>query len=398
VRLPVCVHAARSVSSQVVLGTLADLEGAARALIDAIGAPPPLPDDRLGGGPAFDLYLVRPELVASEPAGVMAARDDALPGPFDRTSAFGLVRSDLPAGCVRQNLVSRTLAAAIQWGLDAGEDPGVRAAIAAYLAELVAPCGQVTSALIDDFQTHPERALFSRGPAADPAVAVAFPWYLDSALGRSLPGSVPLGFAAIGTQATPPDSALWNNEPDLLDVLRATLQAKNPPLRLDDLWLDFAIARLFMGARDDGLHFPESTFAGDFGRVRFDWSLPFATLPRRVAPERPIEPTGATYLFVGLEGAPPGARLLFRLEWEAPVVFRWALIRIRADGSEASRVLITPEQKSTSAEKNLDELDGMAGVVVVGVNAGDLRPDEVFDPDARPYEPHSYMVTIARTP
>jgi hypothetical protein len=210
-----------------------------------------------------------------------------------------------------------------------------------------------------------------------------------------VPGTVPLALAAIGAQRTPDDhAAWWDNEPDVWDVLRNTLPARTPPTSLDDLWMDFGVARLFVGARDDGLHFPETAFSGAFGRVRFDWRLPYATLPRRVAPEKPIEPTGATYLYVALDGAPAGARLVFHMEWEAPVVFRWALVRIRADGSEASRVLVTPEMKSTSAEKSLEDLDGLAGVAVVGVNVGDLRPSEPFDPDAKPYESHGYVITV----
>jgi hypothetical protein len=381
------------------LTTLRELEDAARTLMGSLGAPPPLSDGHLGGGPAFDLYLVPADVLASVPAGVATERDDAWGESFDRSSAFALLREDMPAGCGRQNLVTRSFAAAIEWGLDAGEDPAVRDAIAAYLAELVIPCTQVTSVLVDDFQAHPERALFHPSAGDDSAASAPFPWYLDALLGRPAPGSVPLGLAAIGAQKTPADEPTsWRNEPDLFDVLTPTLKARNPPMTLDDLLVDFAIARLFMGARDDGAHWPESASSGDFGRVRFDWRLPFSTLPRRVAPARPIEPTGSTYTFVGLSGAPPGARLAFRMEWEAPVVIRWALIRLRPDGTEASRILVTPEQKSTSAEKSLEDLDGLGGVVVVGVNVGDLRPGEPFDPDGKPYEPHSYLLTVAPLP
>jgi len=57
--------------------------------------------------------------------------------------------------------------------------------------------------------------------------------------------------------------------------------------------------------------------------------------------------------------------------------------------------MITPQQKSMSAEKNLDALEGLAGVALVGVNVGDLRSDDPFDPDEAPYEPHGYVVTVA---
>ena len=53
--------------------------------------------------------------------------------------------------CVRSNRI-----------LQSGEPP-----IAAYLAELVVPCGAVTAGLVDDFQAHPERALAANGHAAE---------------------------------------------------------------------------------------------------------------------------------------------------------------------------------------------------------------------------------------
>jgi hypothetical protein len=380
-----------------VLGALADLEGAARALSGGVGLPRPLEDGKLGGGPAFDLYLVAPG--ATELAGLWekTARDEPKPGLLDRASAFAFLRADAPAGCVRRNLIARAVASAVHWGIDAGEDPAIRESIAAYLAELVSPCGAVTGPLVDDFQTHPERALSSSGNLG-PSVGMALPWYLDSALASGSPGRLPFALALLGAQRTSSGSLSWNNEPDFFDVLRGVLKSKTPPWVLSDLWVDFAVARLFMGARDDGVHFPESASLGTFGRVRFDWSVDYVTLPRRLSPERPIDPTGSTYVWVDLRGAPHGARLSLRMEWEPPVVFRWVLVRVRPDGSEASHVLVTSQQRSTSADRNLDDLEGLAGVAIIGVNTGDLRLDDPFDPDVAPYEPHSYVITLAAPP
>jgi hypothetical protein len=393
-RYPVCVHARRGLAQAAVLGTLADLEHASAALVDTLGLPPPLADGRAGGGAAFDLYLVRPEAPGLDGRPVTTARDDPDPAPFDRASAFALLREDAPPVKIRANLVARALASAIGWGLDAGEAPAIRESQAAYLAELVAPCGLVSTELIDDFQAHPERALAAPG-AAGYAVGVALPWYLDVALGGGIPGAVPTALAVISGQRTRPGSLRWNNEPDLFDALRSTLKARTPAAAIADFWLEFALARLFMGSRDDGVHFPETAFSGSAGRVRFDWSVPYASLPRRLTPERPIDPTGATYTWIDLRGAPAQLRLVFRIEWEPPVPFHWALVRIASDGTEASRVLVTSQQKATVAEKNLDALDGLAGVAVVGVNVGDLALDDPFDPDHVPYEPHGYVLTIA---
>jgi hypothetical protein len=374
--------------------TLAALERASALIVDTLGLPAPLADGRAGGSAAFDLYLVPPSSIELEGSPVATARDDPDPAPIDRASAFGFLREDAPAGCARANLTARAFASGSAWGIDAGEATAVRESNAAYLAELVAPCGAVTSELIDAFQAHPERALAAPG-AGDPAVGMALAWYLDVALGSGAPGIVPTALGVISGQRTAFGSLRWNNEPDLYDAIRSMLKARTPPLTISDLWIEFAIARLFMGSRDDGVHFPETAFTGSAGRIRFDWSVPFASLPRRLSPERPIDPTGATYIWIDLEGAPKKARLVFRAEWEAPVPFRWALVRIGSDGAEASRVLITPQQKATSAEKNLDALDGLSGIAVVGVNVGDLALDDPFDPDHAPYEPHGYVLTVA---
>ena len=393
-RQPVCVHARRGLSATVVLATLAELERASALLVDTLGLPPPLADGHTGGSPAFDLYLVPPSSSALEGAPLKTARDEPDPAPFDRASAFALLREDAPAGCVRSNWVARAFAGASSFGVDAGETSEVREGSAAYLAELVAPCGTVTTELIDEFQAHPERALTLPGRAGL-AGGLALAWYLDVSLGRGMPGVVPTALGVISSQRTRADGLRWDNEPDLYDALRSTLKSRSPPSSLADFWVEFAIARLFMGSRDDGVHFPETAFTGSGGRIRFDWRVPYLSLPRRLSPERPIDPTGATYIWIDLEGAPAKARLVFRAEWEAPVPFRWALVRIGADGAETSRVLVAPQQKATSAEKNLDALEGLSGVAVVGVNIGDLALDDPFDPDHAPYEPHGYVLTIA---
>ena len=70
----------------------------------------------------------------------------------------------------------------------------------------------------------------------------------------------------------------------------------------------------------------------------------------------------------------------------------------RADGTEASRVLVTPQERTTSAERNLEDLAGLAAVAIVGVNIGDIDLRSPFDPDETPFEPHGYVVTLAPSP
>jgi hypothetical protein len=406
---PLCVHAPSGTQSTVLRAALADLEKADAALVQALGLPRPLADGSLGGGPGFDLYLVDRLAIfdwqppSQEPLRLdrwcATGRDGPRPMAWDRSSAFGLIdrRVAAPASgsCVQKNLVARAYASAIRLGIDTAESVASRDAAAAYLAEIVAPCATVSSDLIDDFQAHPDRALTRAGDDGGPAVAMAFHWFLDQKLGAGAPGALPTALLTLGPQRTPPSGWQWLDEPDLFDALRGSLSARTPPTTVGDLLLDFAVARLFIGDRDDGMHLPGSGWAGSFGRVRFEWSIPWTSLPKRLAPLRPVDPTGSTYIWIDLAAAPAGIRLALRAEWEPPVVFRWTVVRIKPDGSEASRLLLTPQERSTSAERNIDNLEGLAAVAIVGTNVGDISLSHPFDPDEAPFEPHGYVVSLA---
>ena len=93
---------------------------------------------------------------------------------------------------------------------------------------------------------------------------------------------VGLGLLALATQRTPAGAWDYKNEPDIFDILRATMRDRGS--NLENLLLDFAVARAFVGSRSDGGHLGDVTRFGDAGRVRFEWAVPFASLPRRLAP------------------------------------------------------------------------------------------------------------------
>lgn len=398
---PVCIQARGKENRPDLMALLSALEMADAKMVDVLGLPRPLSDGARGGGPEFDVYLLGDlGLERGSEAGLgpldgaaVTERDEPRPFSWDSASAFGILKGPVH-GCEAANLLARIYANAIGWRIDAAESPAWREARSAYLAELVAPCGEISSTLIDAFQAHPERPLCDAQSEGGGASSLMFPWFLDSVLGAGL-ATVPTGLLAIGPQRTPPGSLRWEDEPDSWDALRATLRVRPSQRSTGDLLLDFAVARLFWGDRDDGMHGPAASFAGAFGRVRFEWSVPFSTLPRRLAPAAPIQPTGMTYLWLDLEDAPAGAQLGFRAEWESPVIFRWALVRVGRDGRERSRVIVVPEDKTTSAERNVADLDDLAGIAVVGVNVGDAAIDQPFDPDEAPFEPHGYAVTLA---
>lgn len=392
-REPVCVHAGDETAPEAILGALHDLERARKALVYALGLPPPLPDGSLGGSDAFDLYLVdEAELSDIGFTRGHTERDEPRIGELDRASAFAFLSHDLK-GCARESSITRALASAIGWGIDAAESTSIRESRAAYLAELVSPCAKVTKSLIDDFQRHPERAIFNHSHDADPARSLLFPWYLDTSLGVGRPGAFPFALTAISRQKTPPGSFTWVDEPDTFDALRVSLAARREK-KLSDLLLDFAVARAFVGDRDDGIHMPETRWAGASGRVRFEWAVPFTSLPRSLGPAFPIEPTGSSFIYIDLDDAPKGARITMRAEWEPPVLFRFAIVGVRKDGTEAHRLTLVGQEGPTSAMQTIEAIDDFAGLIVVATNTGDIGHARPFDPDEWPAEPHGYVVTI----
>jgi hypothetical protein len=151
-----------------------------------------------------------------------------------------------------------------------------------------------------------------------------------------------------------------------------------------------------VGSRSDGKHMVDVERFGDLGRVRFEWSVPYGSLPRRLAPAVPLDPTGMTYLWVDLADAPPGAELTFVADWELPSVLRWSLVKVDKDGVEAGRVDVAGLFGASHVERTVVKLDGLAGVMVVGVNAGSDDRGHPYDPDEEPLMPHSYTVMLAK--
>ncbi len=380
---PVCIHAATTVSPDAVLTTLAGAEHALHAY-RALGFPPPRPP--------YDVYLL-PSVEAPATVADLLPRSDG----WDQASAFTVMPPPDPrAGCEAPFAVAQGVALAIALGFDAGAETGALSMESSYFATLVADCPAVEIPAVDAFQQSPERS-FMTGDALERGAAdgaMLFPWFLDDALGVDGPGRAMLGLLALGTQRTPPGSWEWKNEPDTFDILRATMRDRASTL--ENLLLDFAIARAFVGSRSDGAHLSDVVRFGDAGRVRFEWSVPFASLPRRLAPLAPVEPTGMTYVWLDLTGAPAGAELTFAADWEQPALFRWSLVKVDRDGAEAGRLDVAGVFGDNHAERTLLGLDGLAGVVVVGVNIGSSDRSHPFDPDEQPLMPHAYTVTLAK--
>lgn len=388
-REAVCVHAEAKAAPAAILWTLRWAEEALRTY-RALGLPPPLDDAGLGGSSAYDIYLVAAEDGASTTSDLIARGHG-----FDSQSAFTILPPPSApfTSCFAPNAVAQGIARAVLFRFDAGLEDGTSAMTSTYLASLAAECPLAELAAVDDFQRTPERTLTSFAADA-PAGSLLFPWFLDDVYGQSTPAKVVTTLISVAAQRSKPGSWEWSNEPDLFDTLRINTKARESSL--DTLLLDFAIARAFVGSRSDAMHLTGTERFGDFGRVRFEWAVPFTSLPRRLAPTRPIDPTGATYLWIDCAGAPEGAELTFVADWELPSIFRWSLIKINKTGAESGRVDIAGVYGDSHVERSVAFLGGLAGLMVVGINGGSTDRGHPFDPDEAPFMPHSYTVTLAK--
>jgi hypothetical protein len=315
-------------------------------------------------------------------------------------STLGAARDTAAAFCVagdREGPVGRAatlcLAEAIAVRLDAAETPFTRRALATELWLLT---GLPTSAdvrAVDDVQAEPEHAIVARDRTRFSEGGALLFEYLDVAKGRGLAADAALATYALSAGPPSPVSLRWTNEPDTLDVLRATFGPT--PSDVARFFGEFSLARAFLGTRDASSSWPLLRFAGDFGRVRFEWSVPFSSLPRRLSPAHPVEPTGATYLFVALDASAAGRSLAFQADWEPPVSFRWTLALVASSGRLVRRIDVPYLERETHVERLVDDLTGAAGLLVAGTNLGALGPSYPFDPDFEPFEPHGYTVYLA---
>jgi hypothetical protein len=383
---PVCVHGSDKIELFHVLEWIQALESAYERVILCLGTRAPLTDGARGGGPGLDLYLtsgVDPLAVHADPPALGATRDVA--------SAFCVV-GDRDAALARS--ATLCVGEAVGLSLDASETPFARRALATELWLHTGFPTSMDAQAIDDVQAAPEHAVAARDASRFAEGGALLYEYLDAAKGKGDGDLAPLVTYALSAGAPSPAGPRFVNEPDTLDVLRATFGPT--PTDVARFFADFTLARAFVGSRDAEGDWPLLRWTGAFGRVRFDWSVPIASLPRHLAPAHPIEPTGATYLWVALDASSAGQSIAFQADWEPPVAFRWVLAVVGADGRVVRRLDVPYLERETHVERIVTDLSGGAGLLIAGTNLGGLGPTYPFDPDFEPYEPHGYAVYLAR--
>jgi hypothetical protein len=373
---PVCVHG-EAADGALAMEVLREAEESCRFL--RLQARLPAPEGDSGGGSrAVDLYL--------QPLGGPRIRlgfEAPTRFPRDRAPSYALLERRL-TGCARATAVHRAMAAAHLAAVDGGEAGSSFATTSAYLAMAATGCHGEALAALDDAQARPSRPLLEPG-APDGEASPLLWWWLDSTLGESTPGALLTGLWYYSAQSTRLDMPRFQNVPDLITVLKRLALARKTTA--DALLLELAVARAFLGERDDGQHFAEAAWLGSVGRVRFEASWPHRSLPRRLA-FTPLDPTGMVYSWVDLAGPSPPRKLGFHASWEHPVTMRWALVRVASDGQEISRMVLPHRRGVFEVDAIVEELETTAGLMIVGVNNGETSLDEPLRLDEAPYEPH----------
>ncbi|HEY3666915.1 MAG TPA: hypothetical protein VGL19_12970 [Polyangiaceae bacterium] len=385
-RVPVCVQRGAAVSGALALRALGALESAYERVVNALGLPAPLPDDGHGGNDALDWYLDG----ADEP---LTTAPDALGlGGFDRAAAFCVGSSGEDPALLERD-ATLCVGEAIAKRLAPGEVAGVTRAFATELWWITGRITALDVEIVDDAQAHPERALSARGSATNAAASLLFD-FLERARSSQPSAWLVTSLLSAAANVTPPASFQWNDEPDVFDILRHSLDEDAG--KMATLLGQYAVSRAFLGDRDDGTHPPFAVWAGAFGRPSYDWVIRFSSLPRRVRASRPIEPTGLELIWIDLDEVPIGVSLGFESEWEAPVAFRWTLVSVDDQGQEMARVDVPFQERGRSSEGRVVNLTGVRAVLAIGVNMGGVDLAHPFDPDLDPFEAQSCTAYFAR--
>ncbi len=392
----VCVHA--DTDSRVDLESVQNLLNAYELATQVAQLPAPRADGQLGGGPQLDMYLGVNAVSTPRWEAVTALADPAAPGD-DRASAFCVT----PENHLDLHTAMRCVGGAIALDRDAAETPAARRAYANYVTQWLVGPDQRAAAELDDAQSNPQLSTLPREVTNGAGSGALWFEYLDARLGAGSPGDLVTSLLTLSRRSSTKDEPLaeptgpeWNNEPDLFDVLRASLD--DEPRRYADVLGDWALNRAFLGSRCDGSHPTNQRWLGDFGRLVFDWTLAYSSLPRKVAGSRALEPMGIAAVWLDLDSVTLGAKLGVQIEWERPVSFRWVAASVDQNGNELARWELPYLQTAHTVEKTLMNFEGASGLLFVGINLGGVDPSHPYDPDYEPWEPHAYTIYLTEVP
>lgn len=391
--LPVCVASpgatARSaaVTDQVVEEALAALETAYRRIVYAARLPAPLALSEGGGASTAITWGLRTDQTPLE----VHPKSYRLT-PFEAASVVCLSGvADTKVQDVERDAFL-CVAEAVAARLDAAESPRSRRAYAEALWWEIGEPTLTDQSAIARTNAAPHRASVGRDEVAEATSTALFFEYLEHSLGTDVPYGLVTGLFALSAQPRRSETPRYENEPDWLDVLRATLGDDNSELshRINA----YAAARAQLGKPGGPLG--NLAFMGELGRIHPDWDLRVSTLPRRVANKRPIQPLGMIAIRVEIDVPSPELALAVKVEWERPAAFSWTVAKFDERDQEIGRLDLAFEYGASSAEKRLVSLEGVRSLLILGTNLGGIDATHLLDPDHAPFEPHGCTVYVVR--
>jgi hypothetical protein len=368
---------------------LGSLETAYRRLVYAARLPAPIQHPEPGfGSLEVSWELAPPE----EPLSV--ALKPKLGAGFESAGLVcrsGVVTTDRRS--VERN-AHLCIGEAIAARLDAAESPRSRRAYAEALWWELGTPSEVDLGDVMRANAHPHRAAVGRDEVDEAATTALLFAYLEQTLGTPTPFGLITGLFALSGQPRVPGSTRYPNEPDWLDVLRASLGDDRADFahRLGA----FAAARAQLGTSDGPL--ANLAWAGSLARITPDWSLRVSSLPRRVASIKPILPLGVVAVQIDIDVPTQDLALALRVDWETPVPFAWTALKLDAASREIGRIDLAFEPRVTSAEKRIVALDGTRSLLVLGTNLGGIDATHLLDPDHAPFEAHGCTVYVVQLP
>ncbi len=368
-RNPVCVRAAPGTAHRYQLDAVAAVDRAWDAVTKVLRVP--APEGTLGD--PWDVYLV------DTGDGGSAVPDERDPlSRLDRESTFSLVDRHTPTGCHLDFTLARVIAeGSLRREVPATDLASLRAQ-SEELARLATPCVAATAMKDGDddaFQAAPWQCLTD--PSSEPfdRGASLFVDWIDASFG-SEPGAVLLGAWALAPTQTDLRAWRWSAAPTTFDVLRVSLKgAIGPETTFDDVLVRFALVRASMAPRP-----------------ALAWSVPWPTRARRLAPAKPIFPTGTSYVRIDHRGAARGSKLRLEAQWEDYARMRWVVVKRDAADRTLAELPVTSTDHGTAASLTVEELEGVDSLLIIAQNLGST--EHPFSPNQGEWEPHGWLLTV----
>ena len=360
------VHADPSTPPEHAEVVLAELERVADWLVDE-GWEAPLADGGRGDTPGFDLYLFPNSALATAYADT-SARWSFL----DAVSAFGVVDPALKGDDLHAAVIS-AYTQALALNLDPAEPESWRRATGTWMAW---------------------RALGDFGGAARQQQEEPWRSWIASSADGGAGGALLLAMLSERhgrhfvrdlwqfTRQRTWDGIDLRASPDMWQVLDRAIEMAGD--KLHSLIEDFAVARWYLGDRDEHSEF--HALDGMDGTITPEFEARLEDMPEHTPAGKPLDVFGSAYAWVDVRGAPEGSRLRVWLRGEYGV--EWALTgsRIAEDGSELGRLSAPPRRGDRRSYLPVELTSDTTHVLVSVTNLSHRLPDaDDPDPNARSF-------------